>query len=52
MLSITRFDLTAAALFIVGCVLLFSIRYIGRGKPVPPDQGEPTSTHNERNRNA
>ena len=43
MLSLSRFDLTAAALFIVGCGLLFSIRYIGRGK-------QPT-THNKRERN-
>ena len=32
MLSVSAFDLSAAALFVVGCVLLFSIRYIGRDK--------------------
>ena len=43
MLSISQFDVIAAAFFIVGCVLLFCVRYIGtRTKQ---------STHNERNRN-
>jgi len=42
MLSVTSFDLIAAALFIVGCVLLFCVRYIGtRSTNQQP-------THNER----
>lgn len=29
MLSVSTFDLIAAALFVVGCGLLFCVRYIG-----------------------
>jgi hypothetical protein len=40
MLSVSGFDVTAAALFVVGCVLLFCVRYIG----TRPKQ----STHNRK----
>ena len=43
MLSITRFDLIAAAFFIIGCGLLFCVRYIGTR--ITNQQ----PTHNERN---
>lgn len=42
MLSITSFDLIAAAFFIVGCGLLFCVRYIGTRAT------NPQPTHSER----
>lgn len=43
MLSVSTFDVAAAVLFIIGCALLFCVRYIG-ARPKQP-------THNERNPN-
>ena len=42
MFSLSTFDVTAAVLFILGCVLLFCVRYIGT-------RVTKQSTHNERN---
>jgi hypothetical protein len=44
MFSLSTFDVAAAVLFIVGCALLFCVRYIGT-------RVTKQSTHNERNTN-
>lgn len=47
MLSLSRFDLIAAVLFVIGCGLLFAIRYIGTrpayhgGKRTNPHERNP-----------
>lgn len=41
MLSVTSFDLIAAVIFLIGCGLLFSLRYVHRGtNPQPTNRKE------------